>query len=552
MVNILFTFNFLSINKMGAMNLKKLVKSSVVLSLALSVGVLPSLHAEAATPQISYNKETKGVDFISEKWTAPKGLSLEEKVHQYLSAKKNLLKISNGTKSRFVIKKVEKDQLGFTHVRLSEVYKGVPVYGSEQTLHIDSKGTVQSYFGTVVSKLNNVKLDVKPTLSQKQALDVVVKDLQKEHKGFKEFAGAPETQLVVFPQNGQFSLAYFVKASVINPEPGYHFYFVDAKTGAVLEHHNGLHEATATGTGKGVLGDTKTFNTDYVNGTYYLRDTTRGGGIETYNANNAAYYSTKLPGSLYSSVTSTFSDPAAVDAHAYAGVVYDYFKNTFGRNSYDGQGAKIISSVHVGRSWNNAAWIGTQMVYGDGDGTTFTSLSGSLDVIGHELAHAVTEKTADLVYQNESGALNESISDIFGAMVDPQDWLIGEDIYTPNKAGDALRSMADPTLYGDPDHYSKRYTGTQDNGGVHINSGINNKAAYLLSDGGTHYGVTVAGIGRAKVAQIYYRALTYYLTPNSNFANMRQAAIQAATDLYGATSAEVTSVKNAYSAVGVN
>ena len=141
-------------------------------------------------------------------------------------------------------------------------------------------------------------------------------------------------------------------------------------------------------------------------------------------------------------------------------------------------------------------------------GATFTSLSGGIDVIGHELTHAVTENSSDLIYQNESGAFNEAISDIFGTLVEfydnrNPDWEIGEDIYTPGQAGDALRSMSDPAKYGDPDHYSKRYTGSSDNGGVHPTSGIINKQAYLLANGGTHSGVTVTGIGKDKLGSIY-------------------------------------------------
>ena len=167
-----------------------------------------------------------------------------------------------------------------------------------------------------------------------------------------------------------------------------------------------------------------------------------------------------------------------------------YYKATFNRNSINDAGAPLKSTVHYGSRYNNAFWNGSQMVYGDGDGVTFTSLSGGIDVIGHELTHAVTEYSSDLIYQNESGALNEAISDVFGTLVEfydnrNPDWEIGEDIYTPGKAGDALRSMSDPTKYGDPDHYSKRYTGTSDNGGVHTNSGIINKQAYLLANGGT-------------------------------------------------------------------
>ncbi|MED5043444.1 M4 family metallopeptidase, partial [Geobacillus stearothermophilus] len=301
----------------------------------------------------------------------------------------------------------------------------------------------------------------------------------------------------------------------------------------------------------------KYINTTYSSyyGYYYLQDNTRGSGIFTYDGRNR----TVLPGSLWTDGDNQFSasyDAAAVDAHYYAGVVYDYYKNVHGRLSYDGSNAAIRSTVHYGRGYNNAFWNGSQMVYGDGDGQTFLPFSGGIDVVGHELTHAVTDYTAGLVYQNESGAINEAMSDIFGTLVEfyanrNPDWEIGEDIYTPGIAGDALRSMSDPAKYGDPDHYSKRYTGTQDNGGVHTNSGIINKAAYLLSQGGVHYGVSVTGIGRDKMGKIFYRALVYYLTPTSNFSQLRAACVQAAADLYGSTSQEVNSVKQAFNAVGV-
>ncbi|MED5078183.1 M4 family metallopeptidase, partial [Geobacillus stearothermophilus] len=315
--------------------------------------------------------------------------------------------------------------------------------------------------------------------------------------------------------------------------------------------------ASTVGVGRGVLGDQKYINTTYSSyyGYYYLQDNTRGSGIFTYDGRNR----TVLPGSLWTDGDNQFFasyDAVAVDAHYYAGVVYDYYKNVHGRLSYDGSNAAIRSTVHYGRGYNNAFWNGSQMVYGDGDGQTFLPFSGGIDVVGHELTHAVTDYTAGLVYQNESGAINEAMSDIFGTLVEfyanrNPDWEIGEDIYTPGIAGDALRSMSDPAKYGDPDHYSKRYTGTQDNGGVHTNSGIINKAAYLLSQGGVHYGVSVTGIGRDKMGKIFYWALVYYLTPTSNFSQLRAACVQAAADLYGSTSQEVNSVKQAFNAVGV-
>ena len=372
--------------------------------------------------------------------------------------------------------------------------------------------------------------------------------------------------LFVYEKDGNYYLAYLVKASISKPAPGYWHYFVDATNGNVIEKYNAVDHIT--GFGYGVLGARQSFEIaqDEKTGQFNLFDGKRGQGIHTFDAENMDENLFNLfsqwlgyTGEEVESKSKFFEDKAAVDAHVNAGKVYDYYKKTFNRNSFDDKGAKLISSVHVGESWNNAAWNGVQMMYGDGDGTTFIPLSAGLDVIGHELTHAVTEHTANLVYKNESGALNESLSDIMGVMVEKKSWDLGADIYTPGKPGDALRSLKDPASIpnplkpgeGYPDHYNKRYTGTADNGGVHINSSINNKAAYLVSDGGEHYGVKVTGVGREATEKIYYRALTKYLTANSDFKMMRQAALQSAEDLYGKDSKAVQAVTKAYDAVGV-
>ncbi|WP_162472158.1 peptidase M4 family protein, partial [Paenibacillus maysiensis] len=146
----------------------------------------------------------------------------------------------------------------------------------------------------------------------------------------------------------------------------------------------------------------------------------------------------------------------------------------------------------------------------------------------------------------------EAFSDIIGNDIQRKNWLVGDDIYTPSIAGDALRSMSNPTLYDQPDHYSDLYKGSSDNGGVHTNSGIINKAYYLLAQGGTFHGVTVSGIGRDAAVQIYYSAFTNYLTSSSDFSNARAAVVQAAKDLYGANSAQATAAAKSFDAVGVN
>jgi len=553
------------------MNKKKLLTLSLAASLALSATAVSANTAptQETTEKVHVNKETKTPDMIYGKLTTPSNKSAKEIVFTYLEQKEDLYKFDKKELSNFKIISQEKDDLGFTKLKMQQVFKGVPVFGSVINAHVDQDGVLTSVSGNLAPELyDKQSLKKGATLKADAALEKAKAALTKKIGSFPELESEVTPELVVYFQDGNANYAYSAEFEFLYPEPGNYQYFVDAKTGEILDSYNQIHEAKPStggpgitgnntiGSGKGVLGDSKTFNTLTNSNGSYLVDGTRGSGILTYDAKNR----TQTPGTLWldsDNIYNAVYDGAAVDAHAYAGNTYDYFKNVHGRNSYDGNGAQLVSTVHYGRNYNNAFWSGSQMVYGDGDGNTFIPLSGALDVIAHELTHAVTDTTADLVYQNESGAINESMSDIFGTLVEfhfnnNPDWQVGEDIYTPNIAGDALRSMQDPTLSGDPDHYSKRYTGSGDYGGVHINSGISNKAAYLLANGGTHYGVSVNGIGNNKAGAIYYRTLTQYLTPNSNYSHFRVSTIQAATDLYGASSSEVASVKAAFTAVGVN
>ncbi|WP_020063065.1 M4 family metallopeptidase [Bacillus sp. 123MFChir2] len=515
-----------------------------------------------------YNETTQSPEFVSGNLTSESGKKAESIVFDYLNAAKKDYKLGEkSAEESFKVQKVVKDPIGeATVVRLQQMYEGVPVWGFTQVAHIGKDGVLKVVSGTVAPDLDKKeKLKNKNKIDGKQAIAAAQKDLGLNPK----YEVEPSANLFVYQNGEETTYTYVVKLNFLDPEPGNYYYFIEADSGKVLNKYNTIHNANTennepiqpvtgtnkVGTGKGVLGDTKSINTTLSRSSYYLQDNTHGATIYTYDAKNR----TTLPGTLWADTDNIFNatrDAAAVDAHYYAGVTYDYYKKTFSRNSYNDAGAPLKSTVHYGRSYNNAFWNGSQMVYGDGDGYTFIPLSGGIDVIGHELTHAVTEYSSNLIYQNESGALNEAISDIFGTLVEyydnrNPDWEVGEDIYTPGTAGDALRSMSDPTKYGDPDHYSKRYTGTSDNGGVHTNSGIINKAAYLLANGGTHYGVTVNGIGKDKVGAIYYRANTVYLTESTTFSQARAALVQATADLYGANSAEVTAVKQSYDAVGV-
>ncbi len=245
---------------------------------------------------------------------------------------------------------------------------------------------------------------------------------------------------------------------------------------------------------------------------------------------HSANHGFDLPGALRRAENDApVGDPDVDRVHDFAGETYDYFSETHGRDSYDNLGAIISSTAHYRADYQNAFWDGLQMVYGDG----YTVK----DVVAHEMSHAVTEHSANLEYRWQSGALNESFSDIFGAMVDRGDWLIGDDL--PNGP---IRNMADPTQFNDPDHVSDWRAVCSDNEGVHTNSGIHNKAFVGVAE----------AIGKDSAERIFYRALTVYLGSQSSFEDSRSAALQSAADLFGNDAAEVQAVENGFAAVGID
>ncbi len=307
-------------------------------------------------------------------------------------------------------------------------------------------------------------------------------------------------------------------------------------------------------------------------GQYTLDDTSRGKGVTTLDAENKSRPSNpvafKDENDTWGEAGENPRNKAAVDAQYGAQMTYDFLKDVLGRDSIDGKGEKLISNVHIGNKYVNAFWDGKQMNYGDGDGKNASELT-TLDIAGHEIAHGLTERTAGLIYRNESGGLNEAMSDILGNGVEwyasqknPDakfSWGVGEQAWTPaNGTDDALRYMDDPLKDGySIDHYSLmgKYKPGQDNGGVHGSSGIANNAFYLLTQGGKNKtsGIDVQdGIGMDKSLKIFGRALENYMTPNTNFSQGRDATVRAAIDLFGANSPEVAKVREAWTAVGVN
>jgi Zn-dependent metalloprotease len=256
------------------------------------------------------------------------------------------------------------------------------------------------------------------------------------------------------------------------------------------------------------------------------------------------------------------SDIAVNEAYKYAGNTYDFYMNAYQRSSVDGKGLRLDSSVHYGQEFDNAFWDGQQMVYGDGDKTVFNRFTMCLDVIGHELTHGVTQYTAGLTYEGQSGALNESMSDVFGSLVkqmtlgqtaDQADWLIGAGLLV-SSVGPALRSMKAPgTAYDSPLLGGKDpqpadmadYLDTsEDNGGVHINSGIPNHAFYLTA-------MKIGGNAWEKAGKIWYVTLTQTLQPTSNFQDAANKTYAVAGELFGSGSPEQEAVQAGWDAVGI-
>ncbi|MFZ5351601.1 MAG: M4 family metallopeptidase [Bacillota bacterium] len=495
--------------------------------------------------KVEWNKKKGNPSFIVGSLSdyAIKG---ENDAFLYLDQNKGVFALDNGN---LKIKEAFQDEIGATHYRAYHEVDGIPVYGSEVILHTDAEGMVYAINGSVESEIPEINWSKEFKNNTKKVIDAAA-EFAGLNKKFKGFAEAPTVEAFIYNKDGAWQPVYLVTLKFLSPYPANWKIFVNSSTNKVVDGFNALAESATTGSGVDTHGVTRNLNLDYTNGNYYMKDLTRGSGIYTYNMN---YSSNEygLPGTLVYDTDNNFNSSvqaAAVDAHYYAGIVYDYYKNNHGRNSYDGNGALIKSSVHFGSNYNNAFWWNGYLVYGDGDGTQFAPLSGALDVIAHEFTHAVTENSCNLEYRSQSGALNESMSDVFGYLAEGEanDWQMGEDITTPNIAGDALRDLQNPTLYNQPAHMNDYQvlpeTEEGDWGGVHINSGIPNKAFYNIA-------TTIND--NTKVGRIYYRALTAYLTSTSQFTDARNALLQAAADLYGSGGAEYQAVANGFTAVGI-
>ena len=484
-----------------------------------------------------------------------------------------------GNPDQYEVKRVELDSVKMAHTHVRQTVEGVPVWEGEAIVHLKQDGELS----VITDDLKEgVAVNTKPNLSADEAI-LAAKAFYTP--GARFLTEKPTAEIFIYRAEDRDHLAYKVQLARLDGSrhTSAPVMFIDAHTGEKIFEYDNLQ----TGTGNSLYSGNVTISTSSAGGTFYMEDLTRRQG--TFNMNSTGNESTGAGGtqSRYTGtddVWSATNERAGVDAHYGAAKTLDYYQSAHGRNGIDGNfgpgttaaGANgaislVSSRVHFGSSghYNNAFWFNNRMSYGDGDGFNFSPLV-TIDICGHEMTHGVTERTSNLTYSGESGALNESMSDVFGAMVElyadggvvsADTWKIGEDAYTPGTAGDALRYMNDPhlapnsgfTANDDPDHYSERYTGSSDSGGVHINSGIGNKAFYLAAVGGTHHlsGVTVTGMGTTDAARIWYSANTSYMTSSTNFAGARTATLNAATAIFGGGSTQVTTTTNAWCAVGV-
>ncbi|MEL7219758.1 MAG: M4 family metallopeptidase [Bacteroidota bacterium] len=463
---------------------------------------------------------------------------------------------------------------GTVHFSFQQQQDGIPVYGNELKAHAKN-GQLYLMNGRM---LPTPGIATTPTIAEEAAIDMA-KEAIAAHDHFRELSEAElmqaeqvQTQLVIFYPDNDFSKPRLAWSIQLLPHLASRWQLmIDAQDGKILRQldhichllpPNGPQIANATD----LQGISRTVHSYRWNGQNYLIDASREmfdnfnsnfpnepqGAIWTIDANNTAPQNNDFTTFHNTSPGNFWNDATAVSAHYNSGQVYEYFKNTFDRNSINDAGGNIISIINVanpnGSSMGNAFWNGFQMFYGNGDADFSSPLAKALDVAGHEISHGVIQNTANLEYQGESGALNESFADIFGAMIDREDWQMGEDVVnTSTFSSGALRDLSNPNNGGNglgdpgwqPAHTNEQYFGSLDNGGVHINSGIPNRAFFLFA----------TDVGRSTAEQVFYLALTDYLTRTSNFLDLRAAVNAAALEMFNQSIANAAI--DAFNTVGI-
>lgn len=474
-----------------------------------------------------------------------------------------------------VLREKSEEQAGIISYRYQQHYMGVPIHGATFILH-EQNGVVTYANGLIVCHFQKpfvpifaaddaVQLAILTTGAteyawENEGLENDLKETMQDDKA----TYYPTPKLMFYSHNGSgdardYRLAYEVSVFSLTPLQSI-TYYIDATTGEILDVLQKNRTVDVQVQAKTRYNGERTITVDSVApNQFVLRENSRGegNGIYTRSLNHQGSlmeFPTQNAIDVVESDNYFDTDSVANSGHYGAEKTYDYYYETFGRNSINNNGLRLVSYVHLGTDVENACWTDGAMFYGDGTGgKQFTFMS----VCGHEITHGLTEYTANLVYMDESGALNEAFSDMFGAIIadyaiDTLKWTIGDEL------GSAFRDMSNPKANQNPDTYHGQYwvSDNSDNGGVHTNSGIANYWFYLLCEGGEgtndngfHY--NVIPVGKEKAARIAFYTLTENLTEYSNYADTRELSLLVAEQLYGECSPEVYTVAEAWNAVGL-
>ena len=472
----------------------------------------------------------------------------------FLSANKSLLRLQNPGQELAPAGRLQ-DELGLSHLRFEQRYKGLRVWPAEVLVHLDEEGSVYLLDGAYVP---TPRLDIRPVISSEAAV--------LEARSIVPGSKVSKPELFIFaPGDRAARLAWRMEAEVSAQSRW--LVVIDAVNGARLLAYDQVMHAHAEGSGRDLSGAVRELDVWKDGRMYYLVDSSKGmfdrgsvppipgqtrGGLFVFDARNSDAPALALP--VASRNPNHWSPAEAVSAAAGLSSAYDYFLTVHGRNSVDGKGGNLYAFVRYDRGLANALWNGEAMLLGDG-----RPYARAVDVIAHELTHGVTQHSAGLLYADQPGALNEAFSDIFGQAVEARvegraDWVVADD------TGAQLRDMRDPKslsivpgrpypsrmseMVGPDDPLLDRFPG-RDSGGVHINSGIVNRAFYLLAEG------LPGAVGMEDAERIFYRALTLHLTSNAQFVDARLACIQSAGELFGEGSPQALKTADAFDRVEI-
>ncbi len=443
------------------------------------------------------------------------------------------------------------------HCRYRQDYQGVPVFGGQAVVHVWPDGRLR---GITNDLLLDIDVATTPSVPQEDAVEQAI---QESITNGDLLTADPRVDLWVLRRPDGDHLVYRVQLERMDGTPlsTRPVLFVDAQDGDIVWRFDNLQ----TGVGQGVYRQDVEVSTIALNSQFYMENAD--------NAQATATWQNSLDDGAWlvddDDTWDASEQSSGVDIHWGLAMAEQVYEQDLGFSldvlphvvpSVSGSQDTLLAIADYGEDYNNAAWASPYLVFGNGDSTTFGPFT-SLDVVSHELTHAVIEATADLTYADESGALNESWADVFAAVIQhavdgpiPAVWTLGEDCFTPGISGDAIRYFSDPGADGSSRaHYDDRYTGTQDNGGVHWNSGIGNLVFFLVAEGGQPPGGgdPTVGIGMDRAAAIWLQALTAYMTSGTTFEQAREATLMAAADLYGADDAAYANIALAWSHVGI-